>query len=247
MDLFKEISYHIELHDAKGIADCFERGLSPNALVEGKPLFDFLTSMYTRSTKFKDCVRVFMAYGLEFENGALLAVLAENPSELQKILHDNPNVIQEKINLKCAYTPLVQVSLLHVCAEFNHIECAKILVKSGLSVNTRAGVDEYGFGGHTPIFHTVNQNNNQSLAMMDFLLSQNADLDLTVAGFVWGEFFPWETFIPSVNPISYSMLGLLPQMHRDEKTIYATIAKLMRHKYGIDYQPKNIPNKYLTT
>lgn len=245
MDLLKEISHQIELHSVQGIKDCFENGLHPNADFEGKPLIDLLISMYTRSPRFKDCINVFIEFGLEFENKALLAVLADDPIELEKHLVDNPKIIEEKITLNSAYTPLTDVSLLHVCAEFNHIKSAKILVNYGLNVNCKAGTDERGFGGQTPIFHTVNQNNNNSAETMDYLLSENADLSYTVKGMIWGENFPWETFIPSVNPISYSILGLLPQMHRDEKTIYQTINKLMRHRYGIDYAPNNIPNKYL--
>lgn len=245
MGLLKEISHQIELHSVQGIQDCFENGLNPNADFEGKPLVDLLISMYTRSPRFKDCINIFIKFGLEFENKALLAVLADNPIELEKHLVDNPKIVEEKITLNSAYTPLTDVSLLHVCAEFNHIESAKLLVNYGLNVNCKAGTDKKGFGGQSPIFHTVNQNNNNSAEIMDYLLSENADLSYTVKGIIWGENFPWETFIPSVNPISYSILGLLPQMHRDEKTIYQTINKLMRHKYGIDYTPNNIPNKYL--
>lgn len=245
MDLPKEISYHIELHSIEGIKGCFEKGLSPNADVEGKPLFDLLIGMYTRSSKFKDCVNVFIESGLEFENKPLLAVLADNRTELEKHLADNPRIIDDKVTLNCAYTPLTKVSLLHVCSEFNHTECAQVLVNYGLNVNSKAGMDQNGFGGHTPIFHTVNQNNNYSAEMLDYLLSLNVDLGHTVKGLVWGENFPWETFIPSVNPISYAMMGLLPQMHRNDNTVYSTIHKLMKHQYGIDYQPNNLPNKYL--
>jgi hypothetical protein len=38
-----------------------------------------------------------------------------------------------------------------------------VLLENGADVNARAGLDEHEFGGLTPIFHTVNQNNNQSL------------------------------------------------------------------------------------
>jgi hypothetical protein len=54
-----------------------------------------------------------------------------------------------------------------------------------------------------------------------------------------------ETLIPAVNPISYAMMGLLPQMHRDEVTISKIVSILLKPGYGIDYIPKNIPCKYL--
>ena len=245
MDLKKKIAYQIELHSVAGIKNCFENGLDPNADFEGRPLFDFLISMYTRGPKFRDCVKTFIAYGLEFEDKTLLAVLSDDALELEQQLEKNPSDIDKEVNLNCAYTPLTKASLLHVCAEFNHVACAKTLVHFGMDIDRKSGIDHNGFGGQAPIFHTVNQNRNSSVEMMDYLLSQNADLKHTVKGFIWGENMPWETFIPSVNPISYAMLGLLPQMHRDEATIFRTIHKLMQHHYGIDYRPNNIPNKYL--
>lgn len=245
MDLKKEISHQIELHSVQGIKDCLKSGLNPNSDYYGKPLFELLISMYTRSPRFKDCVKTFIDYGLEFEDKTLLAVLSDNTLELEKQLADDQTKIDKEINLDCAYTPLKKASLLHVCAEFNHLESAKILIKNGIDVNRQSGTDKNGFGGQTPIFHTVNQNNNNSAEMMDFLLSKDADLSYTVKGIIWGENFPWETFIPSVNPISYSMFGLLPQMHRNEKAIAITVEKLMEHGYGINYRANNIPNKYL--
>jgi hypothetical protein len=77
------------------------------------------------------------------------------------------------------------------------------------------------------------------------LLSQNADLDITVKGLVWGRGYTWETFIPSVNPISYAMMGLLRQFQRTEKDIYEVVSVLMKYQYGIEYSPANIPNRYL--
>jgi hypothetical protein len=38
---------------------------------------------------------------------------------------------------------------------------------------------------------------------------------------------------------------MLPQMHRDEVTIANTVSTLLKHAYGIDYMPGNIPCKYL--
>jgi hypothetical protein len=121
-----------------------------------------------------------------------------------------------------------------------------VLVKHDADINAKAGTDEHGFGGQTPVFHTVNQNSDQSADMLHFLLDQKADLHITVPGLIWGKGYEWETFIPSVNPINYAMMGLLPQMHRDEKTIAATVSLLLKHAYGIEYLSPNIPNAYLS-
>jgi len=81
--------------------------------------------------------------------------------------------------------------------------------------------------------------------MMHWFLDNAADLDVTVKGLIWGKGYEWETFIPSVNPISYAMMGLLPQMHRKDTTVAETVSLLIKHAYGIDYSPNNVPNAYL--
>ena len=235
----------IELHSVEGIRECFSRGVSPNEYFRNEPLIYELTSEYTRSFRFKDCVKAFVDHGLDFEDKVFLAVLLDDPISLNNQIRNNPEVISNKYSLRCAYTPLFEASLLHICAEFNHLSCARVLVNHGIDINVRAGVDEYGFGGQTPVFHTVNQNLNQSIDMLEYLLSKEVDLKTTVIGLIWGKGYEWETLIPAVNPISYAMMGLLPQMHRNELTISRVVTNLLKHEYGIDYTPGNIPNAYL--
>lgn len=201
--------------------------------------------MYTRSSKFKNCVRAFVDYGLDFSDKVLLSVLLDDAPSLENYLQNDPGLVSKKYSFDCAYTPLYEASLLHVCAEYNHLSCAKTLVKYGADVNDKAGIDEYGFGGQTPVFHTVNQNQNNSREMLHFLLSESVDLQITIKGIIWGKGYEWETLIPAVNPISYAMMGLLPQMHRDEVTISKVVTTLLKHKYGIDYRPQNVPCAYL--
>ena len=82
--------------------------------------------------------------------------------------------------------------------------------------------------------------------MMKFLVSQSADLTHTVTGLIWGKGYEWETFIPAVNPISYAMMGLLPQFQRTEKDVYEVVHLLMNTAFDVKYKPVNIPNKYLS-
>jgi hypothetical protein len=245
MDSLNEIATQIELHSVEGIEKCFSRGVDPNASFRDEPLIYELISEYTRTPRFKSCVKAFVNYGLKFNDEILLSVLLDDASSLGFQISNNPEAVSKKYSLRCAYTPLFEVTLLHICAEFNHRSSAEILVLHGADINAKAGVDENGFGGQTPVFHTVNQNSNQSIDMLHYLVSQSADLKTTIAGLIWGKGYDWETLIPSVNPISYAMMGLLPQMHRDEITISKIVSILLKHEYGIDYTPKNIPCKYL--
>ena len=243
--MLDEIIGHIECHDVEAIRRCFENGLSPNELFKNQPLIYELTSEYGRGPRFKECVKAFIDHGLKFEDKALLAVLADDAKQLGQLIINDKQLVTKKYSLRCAYTPIYQATLLHICAEFNHVSCAEILFKHGADVNAEAGFDEFRFGGQTPIFHTVNQNSNASAEMMQLLLEKNADLKITLLGLIWGKGYEWETLLPSVNPISYAMMGLLPQMHRNEKTISEVVTTLLESAYGIKYTPQNIPCKYL--
>jgi hypothetical protein len=245
MDRLTEIVQQIELHSPEGIRRCFEEGIDPKELYKNEPLIYELTSEYTRSTRFKDCVKAFVDYGLEMEDKALLSVLLDDAAGLENQAASEPGIVHKTYSLRCAYTQMVEVTLLHICAEFNHVNCATVLVKHAADINARAGKDEYGFGSQTAIFHTVNQNGNQSAEMLHFLLDHKADTLLNVPGIIWGKGYEWETLIPAVNPVSYAMMGLLPQVHRNEETIVATVKILLEHAYGIKYHFPNTPNQYL--
>ncbi len=245
IDYFKKIIGEIECHSVEGIKECFSNGVSPNDQFRGEPLIYELTSEYGRGLGFKECVKAFIDHGLQFKDKILLSVLLDDASSLNSYLNNDGDAVKREYTLRCSYTPLYKVTLLHICAEFNHVSCAELLVKYGADINAKAGVDEYGFGGQTPIFHTVNQNSNQSIDMLNYLLSKAADLKITLVGLIWGKGYEWETLIPAVNPISYAMMGLLPQMHRNEIIISKTVSLLLKAAYGINYMPQNIPCAYL--
>lgn len=247
MTNLQKIITAFELHSTERIKECFENGVSANDIVNDKPLVYKLINMYTRGPAFKHCIKLFIDYGLEFDDKVLLAVLLDDSTMLDSLLTQNNNALSKTYSLQCTFTPLYEASLLHVCAEYNHLSCAQVLVKHGADVNAKAGTDTNGFGGHTPIFHTVNQDANKSMDVLKFLLSQNADLNITVKGLIWGKGYEWETFIPSVNPLSYAMMGLLRQFQRTEQQIYEVVSLLFKSKYGTDYFPVNVPNKYLNS
>ncbi len=245
MDPLQKILIAFEGHSVAEIKAGFENGVDPNQIVQGKPLIYGLINMYTRGPRFKQCIKAFVDHGLIFEDEMLLAVLMDDAAILDILLANDKSAMAKSYSLDCAFTPLYKVSLLHICAEYNHLAAAQTLLKYGADINKKAGLDKMGFGGHTPIFHTVNQHNNLCIDVMKFLIAQKADLGLTVNGLIWGKGYEWETFIPAVNPISYAMMGLLRQFQRTEKQIYEVVSLLLKAKGNIDYTHSNIPNKYL--
>lgn len=105
---------------------------------------------------------------MNFDDEVLLSVLLDDSVTLNKQLIAYPKAVSKIYSLRCAYTPLYKATLLHICAEFNHLSCAEVLVKYGADINAKAGIDESGLGGQTPIFHTVNQNSNNSIDMLNY-------------------------------------------------------------------------------
>ncbi len=247
MDYLQKIIIDFELHSVDGIQECFKNGVNPSDKVKGKPLINELINMYSRGPLFKECIRAFIDNGLDFEDKILLSVLLDDPVSLDAQLSNTKEALNKRYSFDCTFTPLYEASLLHICAEYNHLSCAKILMKHGADVNAKAGYDENGFGGHTPVFHTVNQHANKCIDMLNYLVAQKADLSLTVKGLIWGKGYEWETFIPSVNPVSYAMMGLLRQFQRTEQQIYEVVSILMKAAYDSDYRPTNIPNRYLNS
>lgn len=242
---FEKIIIDIELQSIEGIKECFENGISPDAAFRNRPLVYEVISGYPRGEGFRNSIKAFVDYGVKFDDKAFLAVLLDDAQTLNALLEKDASLIDKRYTFDCAFTQMLDVTLLHVCAEYNHLACAKVLVQHGLIVDSRAGTDEYGFGGQTAIFHTVNQNGNKCIDVLKFLVSQSTDLTLTVKGIMWGKNCEWETFIPAVNPISYTMMGLLPQFQRKEKLIYEVVSILLEAAHALDYMPSNIPNKYL--
>lgn len=245
---YSQVIYAIEVHSVEGIRNYFDTGGSPNDILpDGMPLFMMMVEMYTRTARFRDCVKTFINYGLNFEDKALLAVLTDDAVKLEELINDDEAVITKTYTtFNNTYTPLTGGTLLHFCAEYNSAACANTLIKYGADINANAAIDEFGFGGHTPVFHTVNQNTHNSADVMALLLENGADLSITVKGIIWGKGYEWETFIPAVNPLSYAMMGLLPQMHRNPGTVAEVISLLLKYAYCIAYKLPNVPNAYLS-
>jgi len=238
---------YMEVHDANELRRYFEKGGDPNEhFADGIPIFTLMVEMYTRTSRFKECVQAFIDHGLHFQPAELLSVFIDDGAALEKQIKSDPLLVNKTYALfNNTYTSLIGATLLHFCAEYNSVSCARVLVNHGADINARAAFDEHGFGGHTPVFHTVNQNLDNSKEMLQFLLDQGVDLSITVKGLIWAKGYDWETFIPAVNPLSYAMMGLLPQMHRKPVTVAKTISLLLKYAYGLDYHLPNVPNTYL--
>jgi len=154
-------------------------------------------------------------------------------------------LIHHTTSMASTFTPLDGASLLHVAAEYGNANAVRVLLEMGAEVNARAAVDAHGLNGHTPLFHTVNSAWNRSAPILELLLDAGAQPDVRLHGITWGRGFEWETTCFDATPISYAQFGLLPQVHRDERDIYANIRRLLEAS-GRSVPPLgNVPNRYL--
>jgi ankyrin repeat protein len=201
--------------------------------------------MYARSDQFPDCLRLLLERGAVLDDPRIAPVLLNDADGLASALRRDASLLAHRTSMVSAFTPLVGASLLHVATEYGHLAAARVLVEMGADVNARAALDEFGLNGHTPIFHTVNSNANRSAPLLDLLLEAGAEPDIRLAGITWGKGFEWETVCFDVTPISYAQMGLLPQMHRQERDVYANIRTLLAASGRLVPPLDNVPNRYL--
>lgn len=244
-DLTDDILHACETHDVDRLRSALGSGWDPRTLIRDKPPLLWLIEMYTRSDRFPACVRLLLEHGAEFDDSRLVPILLDDPDAVRTALRHDPTLIDQRVTLPCAFTPLAEVSLLHVAAEFGHGRVAEVLLEYGHAVDAPAGIDADGLGGHTPLFHTVNAHADRPAALRALLLTAGARTAHHIAGLTWGRGFAWETTFFDLTPISYAQLGLLPQMHRREEDIHATVRQMLTAARRSIPVMDNVPNRYL--
>ncbi|HVK10533.1 MAG TPA: ankyrin repeat domain-containing protein [Gemmataceae bacterium] len=228
-------------HEVEGVRAALADGADPSTPVNGKLPIVWLTEQYTRSDRLPACLRLLLDAGAVPPDPAVIPVLLDDADAIRAA----PSLVTHRTTVVSSFTPLVGATALHVAAEYGHLNAARALVELGGDVNATAGVDEFGLGGHTPLFHTVNSNANRSEPVMRLLLTAGADPAVRVGGLTWGQGFEWETTFFDLTPVSYCQLGLMPQVHRNEADIYANVRLLLEAARRPVPPLANVPNRYL--
>ena len=240
-----ELLSAFEIHSSDRIRAVLENGFDVGSTINGQRPINALIEMYLRSDRFPSCLRLLLERGATLDDPKLAPVLLDDPEALSAAIESDPSLLRHRTTMVCAFTPLSGASLLHVAAEYGHLKIARKLLELGADVDARADQDSVGFGGQTPLFHTVNSNENRSEPVMRLLLEAGARADILLKGITWGKDMEWETECFDVTPVSYAQLGLLRQFQRSEEDTYSNIRTLLKVLGREMPQLRNIPNRYL--
>ena len=174
-----------------------EHGADPNCGTEemwksrGVPhpgtALDYLLGTYVRdSERLGACIEILLrASGKSvYVSPAVLAVIRNHVTELTELLAENPALIHRRFpDLDFGATAARMLTLrggtlLHVAAEFQSLDAARLLLDNGADVNAPATLNEDGIGGQTPIFHAATQREDAGLPIVRLLVERGADLSL---------------------------------------------------------------------
>jgi ankyrin repeat protein len=135
----------------------------------GSPL-SMLICTYARNAKGKNaCLEAFAEAGFNLPDTPAMAFHRGRMDLLDAHLNRDPSLLERRFEESEIFpaelgikpgdglhvTPVLGSTLLHLAIEYDDIDVARWLIERGADVNAKAVLDADGFGGHTPLFHTV--------------------------------------------------------------------------------------------
>lgn len=148
-----------------------DHGADPRAAAHdyGSPLA-MLLGTYSRNAKGKyACLGVLADAGFELPDTPAMAFHRGRMDLLEAHLERDPSLLGHRFEPREIFppelgigqgeglhgTPVGGSTLLHLAIEYDDLDVARWLIERGADVNAKAALDADGFGGHTPLFHTV--------------------------------------------------------------------------------------------
>ena len=135
----------------------------------GSPL-SMLIGTYMRNAKGKNaCLEVFADAGFDLPDTPAMAFHRGRIDLLQAHLDREPSLLERRLEESEIFplelgakpgdglhvTPVSGGTLLHLAIEYDDLDVARWLIERGADADANATSDADGFGGHTPLFHSV--------------------------------------------------------------------------------------------
>src|SRR5262249_15776059 len=135
----------------------------------GSPL-NMLICTYVRNAKGRnECLEVIAKAGFDLPETPAMALHRGRMDLLDAHLDRDPSLLEHRFQESEIFpaelgikpgdglhvTPVLGSTLLHLAIEYDDIDAARWLIERGPDVNAKGAVDGDGFGGHTPLYHTV--------------------------------------------------------------------------------------------
>jgi hypothetical protein len=118
-----------EDHSPEHIRQLLAAGVSPTEPIDGKRPIDLLIEMYPRTSRFPECLQVMLDAGATTGDSLLEAVLLDDDASLRKLLAESGDSLHRKLSFVSAFTSCRRVTALHICADFNSVNCARVLLE----------------------------------------------------------------------------------------------------------------------
>ncbi len=167
----------------------------PEATHQGNAM-DVVFATYVQKTTRAECLSVLIEYGGKLTNPikpemmayAAMDIHLHRTKELACKLDAEPDLVHGRIdhpqrNTCDRWLPLADSTLLHVACEWPNEAAAALLLERGADPNARAGVDEDGFGGQTPLFHALSQYHFDPVVELLLLAGADPSLQARVTGY----------------------------------------------------------------
>lgn len=147
---------------------------------------------YTRNPAAKHAILgLFAAHGHALPDTPMMAFHHGDLARLREFVREDPKILERRFGLReifpvecgCSvdgragmhWTPVDGTTLLHLAIDFREREIFDWLLAEKADVNAAAMVDGEGFGGHTPLFHTVVNGPQYDASYAAALLRHGAD------------------------------------------------------------------------
>jgi hypothetical protein len=192
-----------------------EHGANPNNA--DHPL-ELVSHNYSRSAQQRACLGILIEGGIHYEDTPVIDMHRGRLDLVEGRLRKDPDLVHAHFpNLTKKGQPvggswggalLARTTLLHACAEYGELDCARLALKCGADVNARALADDEGYGDQTPIFHAVTAFDNIAFAVLKWLIENGADVNtsarLRIPTF-WCDMERGEVLMKDVTPLTYAL------------------------------------------